>query len=305
MVVLEIPRLTAKFPIYLFSEVPDRFNPIDTITSCHIDKVGIFHLYRYTDNHYVLTLKNSSVTHFNNWLFGCGSAIERFIPLNDYSLLLRFYDYPQQVLLVTQDKWKTFKDVRIDRPRVFVLTIKSLHHRVADTKADAFIRCHRGPRLPVHSEVVSPKWPFFAAELKKSSLVTLKHSTRSVEALLQVFYGGRQLNLEKAVDVLLLAIKYDLPEVVSYAVKCLYAVDICPGEAINIWREVREHNRAAALLCIARFKRIVSTETCENWFGLFLKTASDEEMKAFQRDLSPKVAIPRGFRDSRLYRADD
>ncbi|KAG5356397.1 hypothetical protein CJU89_6133 [Yarrowia sp. B02] len=257
-----------------------------------------FHLYRSLETHYILILENAELKHFENWVFHCGTSVQRFVPLNESTILVHFHDFRLQVLLATQDNWKTFKDYRISRPANFDLSVNSLYSKPPASGADAFIQCTDRPPKPVHSAVLAPKCPFFAAELKKSPTVTLDDSPSTVDALVGVFYDEKLPSLEAAKSVVLLATKYDLPEVKEYALRALYALDPAPEQAAATWKDLHKHSRAAALYCTTRIKCTPGEKHLDG----FEASLTAEEKKAFHADMTPEHAIPEMFRSGNTER---
>lgn len=289
---------------------------MSSISSCHMDGVGTFHIYSPLPTHYMLVHEKSaseSHAHINSLIFHCGKKVQRFIPVDSTRLMMQFYDFHLVVTIVTNDNWKTFKEERYSH-RMLPLYLKidsnpyptatrvttraTMKKRTRMAEPTWSLRLSYLYPILVHSSVLAARWPYFKSEMNKSNSKTIKMAYPSfwVFSLVDLLYGDREpLDLENAAGVLVLATKYKLPKLVELATRTIYALDINAEQALATWREVRKYSEAVARYCITRIKTSPS-DVVDNYaerFQVFSIVSSEEDKDAFMAHMAPPVTIPR------------
>lgn len=285
----------------------DLFDYVASMSTCYMDGIGTFLLYKALNRHYCLIFVKPNTVNpkvfDSNFFYHCGDDVMRFIPIDFTTLLVQFYgDYPL-VIISSKDSWESISEER--KPSSLFMSYLNLEARsypsilkelrLKDGK-DAVLVCCDGGEIPVHSSILGSKWPYFAAHVTigTNTTLNLNYPMSWVEALVSYFYDERKpLDLETAAGVLVVAKTFELANLVSTATKAIFAAEMNHIEALATWRTVRLYSETVAVYCVTRIKTPSESEEYRQQFTAFFTSASDEEKKCFTRQLCPQVNVPR------------
>lgn len=305
---LKDPSLPAEPPLLdQFHNVPrkDMLEYMLSISSCYIDGVGTFHLTNCEGGTFCLLLVRSmaETTIFDNKrdiIFQAGHEVKRFFPVDSSTLVAQFEGNHQLLVLKSNNGWKSITE-KLRKPQSQLTAYLGFNtptqppNLAAMGNADADIVCSDGKKIPVHAWILASRWPFFGKELAKSDdkkTVELDASEACVQAMLSYFYGGReQLDLETAIEVLIVAEQQKVPGLVSLATRSIFAADMNDQQTMDCWKRARKSSETVAQYCATRMKAPTDdTSSNQDTFTRFMRELGSEDARLFMQMLCPQVA---------------
>lgn len=110
--------------------------------------------------------------------------------------------------------------------------------------------------------------------------------------MVSYFYGGReQLDLETAIEVLIVAEQQKVPGLVSLAARSIFAADMNDKQTMDCWRRVRKYSETVAYYCATRMKALANeTNSNQDTVTRFMRELGPEDAQLFMQMLCPQVA---------------
>lgn len=295
-----------------FHNVPrqDMLEYMLSISSCYIDGVGTFHLTNCEGGTFCLLLVRSAAetTIFDSerdLIFQAGFEVKRFFPVDSSTLVVQFEGNHQLLVLKSSNRWDSITE-QLRKPQSQLTSYLGFNtptqppNLAAMGNADANIVCSDGKTIPVHAWILASRWPFFGKELAKSSdkkTVELDATGTDatgacVQAMVSYFYGGReQLDLETAIEVLVVAEQQKVPGLVSLAARSIFAADMNDQQTMDCWKRVRKYSETVAYYCATRMKAPTDdTSSNQDTFTRFMRELGPEDARLFMQMLCPQVA---------------
>lgn len=130
---------------------------------------------------------------------------------------------------------------------------------------DFKIVCLNEEEIEVHSLILASQWSFFSNMMESnmsevsSKKLTLDYPVEWIEAIVSLFYDEKKpLDFDTATGVVIVAQMYDIPELLTQAMRRIKQEDMDVHLAINSWQKVKLHNKAVSDHCAGQAKQKIA-----------------------------------------------
>lgn len=181
--------------------------------------------------------------------------------------LIQDEDVPRMITFFNDIGKKT--DQKEEEPPITKVQRTGLARIRTETPGDFWLKGDDGESTEVHSIVLKPLWPFFAAAIDSRMIeaeensIDLPFPTPTIDVAARYLYRqSLEMDFDEAAHLLVMAQMYDLPELLSLAVERAKKEPLDAQKAILLWQKVfearNEDMRGYSLVEIKQMKLEIS-----------------------------------------------